>query len=174
MVFRGGCLVVLGFGLMACSHQTPQSTHPSTVKPPLEQTRVRPKRPFRLEQPTPLEQLLKEQYQSWRGVPYRLGGMSKSGIDCSGFVVVTFQNRIGIALPRSTEALVQVGEPVDRRKLKTGDLVFFKTGWKELHVGIYLNDGFFIHASTSKGVTISSLDNPYWNKVYWMSRRVIR
>jgi cell wall-associated NlpC family hydrolase len=67
-------------------------------------------------------------------------------------------------LPRSTEAQARIGEPIAISELRTGDLVFFKTSWKTGHVGIYLNDGFFMHASTTKGVMISSLENPYWKK----------
>jgi cell wall-associated NlpC family hydrolase len=57
-------------------------------------------------------------------------------------------------------------------ELQTADLVFFKTGWKTRHVGIYIGEGQFLHASTSRGVMISSLDNPYWQRHYWTSRRV--
>lgn len=160
--------------LIACGH-TPPVSQPSPQQSVDEALTPspRPKQPFvEPERATPLEALLKQQYESWRGVPYRLGGMSRAGVDCSGFVQLTFKNKLGIKIPRSTEAQSKIGIPVDRRELETGDLVFFKTSWKKGHVGIYLNNGFFLHASTSRGVMISNLENPYWRRAYWMSRRI--
>ena len=112
-------------------------------------------------------------YQNWRGTPYRLGGMQKDGIDCSGFVHVAFRDAFGINLPRSTEALAQEGNKINKNQLKVGDLVFFKTGRKQNHVGIYVGNKHFIHASTSNGVMKSNLTNPYWIKHYWKSTRLI-
>ncbi|SQI40750.1 Probable endopeptidase Spr precursor [Leminorella richardii] len=117
---------------------------------------------------------LKEQHRTWHGAPYRYGGMSRSGVDCSGFVLLTFQDRFNINLPRTTRQQANIGSPVSRTELMPGDLVFFKTGRGEngLHVGIYDADGNFLHASTSKGVMTSSLDSPYWKSAYWQSRRL--
>ncbi|PHS23173.1 MAG: peptidase P60 [Methylophaga sp.] len=117
--------------------------------------------------------LLQAQYNSWQGVPYRLGGLSKKGIDCSGFVYLTFKDQFGITLPRTTESQVKRGTRVYIGELQTGDLIFFKTAWRTRHVGIYLSDGQFLHASTSKGVIISRLDNVYWKKKYWRAQRVL-
>ncbi|WP_432696630.1 NlpC/P60 family protein [Marinobacterium sp. YM272] len=111
------------------------------------------------------------QYQSWKGTPYRLGGLGRSGIDCSGFVYRVFDDLYGMKLPRTTESQVELGYSVDRDELEVADLVFFKTGWRTRHVGIYIGGGEFLHASTSRGVVISSLDNPYWRRHYWTSRR---
>jgi cell wall-associated NlpC family hydrolase len=116
---------------------------------------------------------LHTQYNGWQGTPYRLGGLSKKGIDCSGFVYLTFKQRFGITLPRTTKAQVKQGDKISRRKLKPGDLVFFKTGWRTRHVGIYIGNGKFLHASTSKGVIISKLDNVYWKKKYWRAQRIL-
>lgn len=117
--------------------------------------------------------ILYAQYKEWQGSPYRLGGLSKRGVDCSGFVYLTFKDRFGLAFPRTTKGQVKLGKSVSIKKLQTGDLVFFKTGWRTRHVGIYLSGGRFLHASTSKGVIISKLDNVYWKKKYWTSRRVL-
>jgi lipoprotein Spr/probable lipoprotein NlpC len=117
---------------------------------------------------------LQAQYNSWQGVPYRLGGLSKKGIDCSGFVYLTFKEQFGLILPRTTETQVKRGTRVYIGQLQAGDLIFFKTGWRTRHVGIYLSDGQFLHASTSKGVIISRLDNVYWKKKYWRSQRVLQ
>lgn len=119
-----------------------------------------------------IKQKLYSQHQEWKGIPYRLGGLSKRGIDCSGLVYATYRDHLGIELPRTTRYQAQVGKSIRRSDLRTGDLVFFKTGHKVRHVGIYLEDGKFFHASTSKGVTISRLDGYYWRDRYWQARRV--
>jgi probable lipoprotein NlpC len=112
-------------------------------------------------------------YQQWRGVPYRMGGTSPAGLDCSAFTKLAYQQVLGLYLPRTTESQAQVGMPVARSQLHHGDLVFFKTGWNQYHVGVYTGEGEFIHASTSKGVIRSRLDNVYWRQHYWQARRVV-
>ena len=117
---------------------------------------------------------LNDQLQNWHGTPYRYGGMSQSGVDCSGFVLLTFRDKFAMQLPRETRQQATVGTEIDRDDLLPGDLVFFKTGSGEngLHVGIYDTDNQFIHASTSRGVMRSSLDNVYWRKNFWQARRI--
>jgi cell wall-associated NlpC family hydrolase len=115
--------------------------------------------------------LLYEHYNSWRGVRYREGGLSKHGIDCSGYVHLTYKERLKQIIPRSTELLTKSGTEVNLRQIRPADLVFFKTGWKTNHVGIYLKNGAFMHASSSRGVMISKLDNPYWSDAFRMARR---
>ncbi|WP_283163660.1 C40 family peptidase [Brenneria tiliae] len=117
---------------------------------------------------------LNDQLNQWYRTPYRYGGLNRNGIDCSGFVYLTFRDRFGIRLPRSTDAQTEIGERVDRDSLMPGDLLFFKTGsgGNGLHVGIYDKDDQFIHASTSQGVIRSSLDNVYWKRAYWQARRI--
>lgn len=117
--------------------------------------------------------LLRKEYSSWQGTPYRLGGENKKGIDCSALVQNIYRNSFNIKLPRSTKKQAETGFFIYKNNLKIADLVFFKTGWKVRHVGIYLGDNQFLHASTSKGVMISSLDNIYWRTKYWQSRRVL-
>ena len=120
-------------------------------------------------------QILNKQHHNWKGVRYKIGGTSQKGIDCSGFVYRTFKDGMNITLPRSTELQSQLGKRISKGRLKAGDLVFFKTGvmFKSQHVGIYINDNRFLHASTSRGVMISRLNDPYWKDAYWQSRRVI-
>jgi hypothetical protein len=120
-----------------------------------------------------LSSLLDNEYRNWKGVPYRFGGTTKKGVDCSGFVQAVYKNSFQINIVRNTEEQAKSGLFVNRNALKVGDLVFFKTRWKVRHVGIYLGDNQFVHASTSKGVVISSLNNVYWKKKYWQSRRII-
>ncbi len=119
-----------------------------------------------------LRKTLYTQFDEWKGVRYRLGGLNKKGVDCSGFVYLTFKSKLGVRLPRTTDRQSRLGRPVDKENLKTGDLVFFKTGLSVRHVGIYLEDGKFMHASKKRGVMISKLDNVYWRSKYWKARRV--
>jgi lipoprotein Spr/probable lipoprotein NlpC len=84
-----------------------------------------------------------------------------------------FKNSFKITIPRTTNRQVKLGKRVDRNELQVSDLVFFKTGWNVRHVGIYMGDNDFLHASVSQGVMISSLNNVYWKSKYWQSRRVI-
>lgn len=116
---------------------------------------------------------LNTQYSRWKGTPYELGGLNKRGIDCSGFVHVTFRDAFGMKLPRTTDALADTGKNISRHQLNVGDLVFFKTGFTKRHVGIYVGNQQFIHASTSKGVMKSRLTNPYWAEHYWKSTRLL-
>ncbi|NVJ51311.1 MAG: C40 family peptidase [Gammaproteobacteria bacterium] len=111
-------------------------------------------------------------YQQWKGTPYRLGGLTRNGIDCSGFVYLAGQQALRTELPRTTYLQSKAGRTIARQDLTFGDLIFFKTDRKTRHVGIYLGDGHFMHASTRIGVTITRLDNPYWQERYWMARRV--
>lgn len=117
---------------------------------------------------------LSEHHQEWKGTRYRLGGNSKRGIDCSGFTQVTFRDLFGIDLPRTTSEQAKAGTKVSKSELKTGDLVFFKTGRgpNGKHVGIYVKDDQFMHASTKGGVIYSSLNSPYWSKTFWQARRM--
>lgn len=113
--------------------------------------------------------LLYRQYQQWAGTPYRLGGNSHSGLDCSAFVQQTYKTLFGIPMPRTTSQQILQGHPIKRSELKSGDLVFFRKG---SHVGIYLEDDKFLHVSTKIGVTISSMHNSYWSRYFWQAVRV--
>ena len=116
---------------------------------------------------------LNQFYKQWKGTPYRYGGISKNGIDCSGFVYLAFRQLFEVNLPRMTESQRQVGINVQRKNLQVGDMVFFKTGKKVLHVGIYTGNDQFVHASTSIGVTKSSLSNQYWSPRFLGARRIL-
>jgi len=120
-----------------------------------------------------VKQVLYAQYNEWKHVRYRSGGMSKGGIDCSGFVYTTFATELHTSLPRSTSGQVRAGHEISPRDLAAGDLVFFRIGKSTRHVGIYIEDRKFLHASTKKGVMISNLDDRYWKRSYWTSRRVL-
>lgn len=117
---------------------------------------------------------LSKHYSAWKSTPYKLGGLSKAGIDCSGFVHVTFRDIFNKKTPRSTKQLAKTGKAVTKKSLKFGDLVFFKTGRRQRHVGIYISNGKFIHASSSQGVTQSSLNSTYWSRHYWKAKRIVK
>jgi len=117
--------------------------------------------------------LLKE-FKKWEGTPHKMGGNSKRGIDCSGFAHYMYGKLFNIKTPRSTELFFKEGFKIKKSQLSPGDLVLFKPPTYPRHVGIYVGDNKFIHASTQKGVIMSDLDNPYWLKCYYMSRRVIQ
>jgi cell wall-associated NlpC family hydrolase len=117
-------------------------------------------------------EILHKQYAEWRSVKYRLGGLTKQGIDCSGFVYITYRSTLGIMLPNTTKTQSKVGRRITQKRLRAGDLVFFRTSFSTRHVGIYLESRKFMHVSTKKGVMISSLDNAYWSKKYWKSMRI--
>ncbi|GCB34245.1 C40 family peptidase [Bacteroides faecalis] len=107
----------------------------------------------------------------WIGVPYRSGGDSKRGTDCSGLTYQVYRKVYRTQLPRKTEDLKKKSNKVNKRNLREGDLVFFtsrNSGKKVAHVGIYLKNGKFIHASTSKGVIVSNLNEDYYTK-HWIS-----
>lgn len=109
------------------------------------------------------------------GVPYRLGGEDPAtGLDCSGLVRVAARSALGVELPRQAEAMSRVGEPVDPAQLQTGDLVFFNTlGRPFSHVGIYLDDGHFVHAPTQRGVVrVERLSQSYWRARFDGARRI--
>lgn len=111
-------------------------------------------------------------YRLWEGTPYRIGGSTRRGVDCSAFVQAAYRDLFAIELPRTTKRQAALRHRVKRSQLQSGDLVFFKTGWLDRHVGIYVDGDSFIHASTSKGVTRSSLADGYWARRYWKSVRV--
>lgn len=117
---------------------------------------------------------LQSRYDSWQGVNHKIGGLSREGVDCSGFVQLTYSEEFNIPLPRTTNKQSQMGTSIKKEHLKAGDLVFFKIPkqGKMYHVGIYLENIFFLHASTSAGVTVSNLNYSYWAKNYWKAQRV--
>ena len=146
------------------SHSSPKE-RPQPAKPPTHKP-----------SPSPAELLkasLYQQHQEWKGIPYRLGGMSKRGIDCSALVYLIYRNHMGIQLPRTTQYQAVAGEAIKQGQLRPGDLVFFRTGRRGRHVGIYIEEGKFLHASVSRGVTISHLSDDYWKSRYWRARRLL-
>jgi cell wall-associated NlpC family hydrolase len=124
---------------------------------------------------TPLDQSkIMRAISRYMGVPYVYGGADPRGVDCSGYTMLVYKESIGGELPRSAEEQFHIGTHVSFKDLKFGDLVFFNTtGPPASHVGIYLGDDLFAHASVSFGVTISSLESSYYKKRYTGARRIV-
>jgi cell wall-associated NlpC family hydrolase len=106
--------------------------------------------------------------------PYKYGGTSNEGLDCSAFTMSVYKNSLDLDLPRSSREQYQVGDRVSKDELKFGDLVFFNTRRRSRpgHVGIYIGENQFVHASRKLGVIVSSLDEAYYVKRYMGARRV--
>ncbi len=106
--------------------------------------------------------------------PYLYGGINKNGIDCSAFTQNVFSHSVGLKLPRTAREQFRVGDQVNRNQLKFGDLLFFNTTSRSYpgHVGIYMGENLFAHASRSLGVTVSSLESTYYKTRYIGARRV--
>ncbi|WP_251976805.1 C40 family peptidase [Salinicola avicenniae] len=121
--------------------------------------------------PTVIREALLDEHERWVGTPYVLGGESRRGIDCSALMQHVFGEAFAVDLPRTTDQQVLEGSRVARDQLKSGDLVFFRPPGLYNHVGVYVGDGYFLHASASQGVKLSRLDNVYWKRYYWQARR---
>jgi lipoprotein Spr len=119
---------------------------------------------------------LLQKIDEWWGTPYALGGSSKRGVDCSYFTLDVMNAIYNTNLKRTAAEQYDQSEKIDWSDLKEGDLIFFKTdGSRSIsHVGIYMTNNKFAHASTSQGVTISDLSEPYWQKRLYSLGRVIK
>ena len=124
--------------------------------------------------PTTLRLL--QEANSWIGIPYKWGGNDRNGVDCSGFVLQVYLKSLEISLPRNSEKQMQYCRAIKKDEMVPGDLVFFtvRGGERVGHVGIYIGDNNFVHSSSSKGVIVTSLDNPYFVKNFYSCGRVER
>ncbi len=115
------------------------------------------------------KRLVEEAY-TWLGAPYKYGGADKKkGTDCSGMVLRVYEDVAGVKLPRNSAKQAEYCKKIKRDKVRTGDLVFFATGKdpkKISHVGIMVTPEYFIHASTSKGVVVSDVNTPYYQRTF--------
>lgn len=116
---------------------------------------------------------LYEEYKKWYKTPYEHGGFDSSGLDCSSLIQNIYRDAFKIDLPRTTQEQVKKGYFISRNAVREGDLVFFKTSYRDRHAGIIIEKDKFIHTSTKRGVSISSLNNPYWKDKYWQTRRIL-
>lgn len=111
---------------------------------------------------------------NWMGVPYCYGGMSHKCTDCSGFVLNLYKEVYHIELPHTAEKMYDMADRVKQKNLKEGQLIFFDTdkGKSISHVGVYLGNHKFVHASSSKGVRIDDLEEEYWKNAYKASGKI--
>lgn len=131
-------------------------------------------KPVQMHNVAKVKNRLQQHFQQWQGTPYQYGGRTLKGVDCSAYVQNAYKSALGYRLPRTTRTQIKKGKKVSKSQLQVGDVVFFKIAKNSLHNGIYLGNGQFVHASSSKGVTVSELSNPYWRKTYLMARRVVQ
>ncbi|MBD5164036.1 MAG: hypothetical protein HDT09_04980 [Bacteroidales bacterium] len=153
---------------------------PDTYPLPIEYTPVeKPSKPGKGQRgervhPEVAQAIIKEA-RRWIGTKYKYGGYTRKGTDCSGLVWTIYQDVAGIKLPRNSVKQFEYCIPLSREQLSPGDLVFFNTagnGTRVGHVGIYIGDNSFIHASSSMGVRISTFDEPYYARTYNRGGRI--
>jgi cell wall-associated NlpC family hydrolase len=164
---------VMSVVVAGCAGSTPQS-RPGSMAPAKEA--VLPDSGIVQSRPPDIpskESQLRAEVRRWQGTPHKMGGASRRGVDCSGFVQHLYRAVYHRSIPRSTALQVQSGRSVALNQLSPGDLIFFKPPYKIRHVGIYLGEGQFAHASASKGVMISNLSETYWRECYWTARRYL-
>ncbi len=116
---------------------------------------------------------LLETIDEWYGARYRYGGTTKSGVDCSAFAGTLMTAVFGSSLPRTAREQYAATQRISKEDLQEGDLVFFNTTGGVSHVGVYLNNNKFVHASTSSGVMISDLDDAYYSRKYVGAGRIL-
>ncbi|HLO36882.1 MAG TPA: NlpC/P60 family protein [Lacibacter sp.] len=126
--------------------------------------------PVEIIQNKPLYELI----DNWWGTPYRLGGTTQKGIDCSAFVQTLMVGVFAMQLPRTAREQKEASSPIPMDDLKEGDLIFFNTRGGVSHVGVYLHNNKFVHASTSGGVMISDLNETYWSRRLLGAGRVLQ
>ena len=117
--------------------------------------------------------LLLAEANAWAGTPHVLGGTTRTGVDCSALVQHVYNDLFNVALPRTTAQQSRLGELIHRSQLNIGDLIFYKIDRSSRHVGIYVGNNEFLHASKSRGVTLSSIDEPYWKRRFWKVKRIL-
>ncbi|MBK7735302.1 MAG: C40 family peptidase [Chitinophagaceae bacterium] len=110
--------------------------------------------------------------EDWWGVKYRYAGTTKKGVDCSAFTSLLMLSVFNLQVPRTARKQFASCKKIDKDDLTEGDLVFFNTRGGISHVGLYISDGYFVHSSSTQGVTISNLDEPYYNKRFIAGGRI--
>lgn len=109
----------------------------------------------------------------WYYTRYRFGGTTKKGVDCSSFTLQLFRDVYQISLPRTARQQYEISIKVNEEEMQEGDLVFFNTRGGISHVGVYLVNGYFVHASSSRGVVVSNIREPYFSKCFLGARRIV-
>jgi murein DD-endopeptidase / murein LD-carboxypeptidase len=141
-------------------------------------SRLRPQGPERCPLPVQVSErafrAMLDSVEDARGVRYRFGGTSPEGFDCSGFVQYLYNLSFQMLLPRTSGELALVGPIIHRDRLQPGDLVFFAAGNEITHVGVYIGNQRFAHASSKAGISVSTLLQRYYNDRFAFGTRIIR
>lgn len=157
---------------------------PKIQHKPLPAQKMQPSE-LQIKQPTISEHLFNRMVLSLQRIPligfidewyftrYRMGGTTKKGVDCSSFTMQLFQEVYKISLPRTAKQQFDATVNIKEDEIAEGDLVFFNTRGGVSHVGVYLANGYFVHASSSRGVILSNLKEPYFNKRFLGARRMM-
>ena len=147
------CLLFLGAG---CAPkvviQSPTPTLPAQIAPQ-----------------STVSAILLAQFQAWKGVPHRIGGSDRQGVDCSGLMQAVFREAFRMDLPRTSREQSRLGQKVDAREMRPGDLVYFIDKGGD-HIGVVVENGKFLHSSTTLGVTLSEFDAYWWPRLKRVQR----
>lgn len=170
--------VVLFFIITSCGSKkgtTSTGTKHRAKGPKVEHELLTPeKSPWVKKDENPASEGLMDFVHDWEGTPHRMGGNTKKGVDCSGFVIQAYLQVYNTSFSgRRAEDLFGEMKPIKRDKLQEGDLVFFKISGRRIdHVGVYLSNDDFAHTSSSRGVMISNLNEAYFDKRFFMGGRM--
>lgn len=151
MVFA--CLLLLGSGCASKAVIQPPVIPPSSSAGP----------------DVSVSEILFSQFNAWKGVRHRIGGTNRQGVDCSGLMQAIFREAFQVELPRTSREQSRMGQRVETRQMRPGDLVYFTDKGGD-HIGVLVADRTFLHASASRGVILSTLDAYWWPRL----RRVQR
>jgi lipoprotein Spr len=165
------CILLVGYG---CRHKKDAIKTVNKAKAPVAATGSAA---FREKMGLTTKEVKEDKLYSfiseWYGVPYKYGGCEKSGVDCSCFTINLFEKVYGIKMPRTAGEIYKECDKINIEKAKEGDLVFFKINSNSItHVGVYLKDKKFVHASTSKGVLVNSLTETYYQKYFYSAGKL--
>ena len=170
--------IVLFFIITSCGSKKGITTTPDNHRakgPEVEHELLTPEKTlWEKKDENPISEGLLDFVYDWEGTPHRMGGNTKKGVDCSGFVIQAYLQVYNASFRgRRAEDLFGEMKPVKRNKLQEGDLVFFKINGRRIdHVGVYLSNDEFAHTSSSRGVMISNLNEAYFDKRFFMGGRM--
>lgn len=120
-----------------------------------------------------LVEKMKKEIRTFYGAPYKWGGDSPRGTDCSGMIKTIYRNAVGINLPHNADEIYKRAKKIYKIDLLFGDLVFFSSdGRRATHMGLYISKGYFLHASSSRGVILSKLSDSYYKSQFIGARRI--
>lgn len=170
-------MIIMTFGIVSCSTSRKTAYKPSHKKTHKTVSKKTKKSGVTKMSGTAVANAVLNEAHKYQGVPYKFGGTTRTGMDCSGLVISAF-DAVGLEMPRISRDQANAGKEIRLSKVERGDLVFFITSGSRInHVGIVdkivNGEVFFIHSSSSKGVMISSLDQDYWKTRFVKATRVL-